>query len=395
MRGAAHQPGMMQSVLVDRAHGDALVVRERLAQPVDAVQHVQQVEALVREVHAFRFDLAHVKHVVDQREQLIGGAVDLVQAQPHACRIVHMVARDADHADDAVDGRAHIVTHARKEFRLRGVGGLGVEDLLLQQALLVVHENEQHRQRHAHVGAGQRGEEELQDGARHQRDHVDDVVDHHAAPRHGAILEIPRDGHRDGPERVAVGQHEHEHGEQRAAHVGAIRFYAEHPPRPQRGDEHHDQKQHGNVDKGSPALFRYRRRVETQGAEAEEEVCNVAAGQVEREVEQVVSPEAGSRADTDAQRVGQRTHGHGGDKLDDPLLLASETRRAGKLVHQKHIDEQQKQDIERIVRIQNAFHGCPSLFAAVRRVRAPTRNGHEKRLAHYTIHRHGNPVQRG
>ena len=349
MRGAAHQLAMHERVLVDGAHGDALVVRQRLAQPVDAMQHVEQIEALVREIHALRLDLAHVEHVVDQREQLVGRTVDLLQANGHAPRLVHVVARDADHADDAVDGRADVMTHAAEELRFRGIGGLSVLNLVLQQALLIVHEDEQHGQRHAHVRAGQRGEEELQDGARNERDDVDEVLDQHAAARGGALAQIADEAREDGAERVAVGQHEHEYGEQRAAHVGAVGLDVENPPRPQRRHQHDGEQEDGDMHKVAPTFVSHDGGIEAPRAETEEEVRDAAAGQVEHEIEDVVSPEAGAGAHAHAQRVGQGAHARRDDQLHNPDFLVAETRRARKLVHQQHVNGQQEQHVDGVI----------------------------------------------
>ncbi len=127
MHRAADDHPMLQLVLVERLDGNAPALRERLMQPVCIVQHLQQIERLMRQIEPFRFDLRHVQNVADHREQLVGRPVDLLQAHAHARRIVHVLPRDAEHADDAVDGRAHVMRHAREELRLGRVGRLGIK----------------------------------------------------------------------------------------------------------------------------------------------------------------------------------------------------------------------------------------------------------------------------
>ena len=77
------------------------------------------------------FQLAHIQHVVDQRLQVAGGKLDLLQAIVHTGFIVPVAADDVQHAHNAVDGRAHIMAHAVQEFGL----GFALEVSLLISGL--------------------------------------------------------------------------------------------------------------------------------------------------------------------------------------------------------------------------------------------------------------------
>jgi hypothetical protein len=66
------------------------------------------------------FELGQVEHVVDQRQQMLAGRADLLQAPParvgrHLLAIVQQQLREAQHG---VQRRAQLVAHARQELRL-------------------------------------------------------------------------------------------------------------------------------------------------------------------------------------------------------------------------------------------------------------------------------------
>ena len=175
--------------------------------------------------------------------------------------------------------------------------------------------------------------------------------------RKRAIAQIAHDGHDDGADGIAIRQHEHEQSEQRPADIGAIRFDAEDPPRPQRCRQNDDQQDDGDVEHDAPAPVGHDARGEAHAPIAEEEVRDIARRQIEREVEQVVSPEARSGSHADAQRVGQGGHAYGRDELDDPALFRAETGRPAELVDQKHVDHQEEQNAQRVVRAHGGAHG--------------------------------------
>ena len=81
-----------------------------------------EIERLALDVDLAAFDLAHVEDVVDERHEMLGRHVDLLEAGSRLLLVVRILERDGGHAHDAVHRRADLVRHAREELAFRQAG---------------------------------------------------------------------------------------------------------------------------------------------------------------------------------------------------------------------------------------------------------------------------------
>ena len=89
--------------------------------------HVPEIEGSDRQFDSPGFDLREVEHVVDDREQVLAGRVDLVQLI-EGLEIVGILAFLDEHlavTEDCVQRSAQFVAHVRQERTLGAVGLLG------------------------------------------------------------------------------------------------------------------------------------------------------------------------------------------------------------------------------------------------------------------------------
>ncbi|SCI93616.1 Uncharacterised protein [uncultured Flavonifractor sp.] len=113
---------------------------ERLALPLRLVMensrrllHVPlQVEALVVEGVLPRLHFGQLQNVVDQRQQLPAGKLNLLHVVPHFLAVVLAVLGQLGEADDGVERGAHVVGHAAEEVRLGLCALLGRLQRLLE-----------------------------------------------------------------------------------------------------------------------------------------------------------------------------------------------------------------------------------------------------------------------
>ena len=140
-----------------RLRGEVGVLRRHERPHVEGAQGKPQLAA---------FHLAHVQHVVHQREQVAGRCLHLVQARAHLLVVAEAALRDGRHAHDAVQGRAYLMGHAREEFAFRRARVAGARQGLFGAAALVGE---------APLAAGrhavERHEDRADDGRQHRRGH--------------------------------------------------------------------------------------------------------------------------------------------------------------------------------------------------------------------------------
>ena len=84
-------------------------------------QCIVKVKGFLRHRHSCAVQLAELKNVVDQRQQVFRGDTDLLPALALPLRIFLPLLHDGQHTQNAVDGRAQIVGHIRKKFALRRI----------------------------------------------------------------------------------------------------------------------------------------------------------------------------------------------------------------------------------------------------------------------------------
>ena len=92
------------------------------------LQQGRQGERLDVQFHLPRFDLRQVKHVVDQRQQMLPGCVDLLEIG-HRFPVAALGRVFLQHlavADDRIERGAQLMAHARQELALRAVRGFGL-----------------------------------------------------------------------------------------------------------------------------------------------------------------------------------------------------------------------------------------------------------------------------
>ena len=114
---------------------DIVLERLRADRGEAALDDVAKIDGLVLQSELAGLDLRDVEDVVDEREEMLAGAENILG--------VFGVARDADRphrlilddlgeADDRVQGRAQLMAHIGEELRFRLVGGLGAFLAVLQ-----------------------------------------------------------------------------------------------------------------------------------------------------------------------------------------------------------------------------------------------------------------------
>ena len=93
----------------------------------DVPCQVHQTDDLVGQNGVPVLQLAHLQHVVDEGQQVVGGHLHLLVVGQQQRLVVKVGLVDVQQADDAVDGGADVVAHAGEEpaFGLVGLLGLG------------------------------------------------------------------------------------------------------------------------------------------------------------------------------------------------------------------------------------------------------------------------------
>ena len=81
--------------------------------------------------------LAHLQHIVDQRQQMVGRDLHFPVVFPDKSHITKVGLVDLQQADDAVEGCADVAAHAVEEVYLCLVGPLGGLQRILQLLLLL------------------------------------------------------------------------------------------------------------------------------------------------------------------------------------------------------------------------------------------------------------------
>ncbi len=128
-RGIADQPARH----VWRDHPDERdlsLLRASGREERELLEHVVELERDALELDVPGIHLGEVEHVVDEGEQVIRGALDLLQVAALARRRV-AGEREIDHAQDRGHRRAQLVAHVRHELRLHAGGLLGLGERLL------------------------------------------------------------------------------------------------------------------------------------------------------------------------------------------------------------------------------------------------------------------------
>ena len=104
----------------------AVLGHQRLHGRHDVVDERQQLERFGEQLHLSGFDLREVEHVVNQRQEVLAGRVDLPEIWKER-RIAPLLDLFLEHlavTDNRVERRAQLVTHAGQELALGTVGTL-------------------------------------------------------------------------------------------------------------------------------------------------------------------------------------------------------------------------------------------------------------------------------
>ena len=91
----------------------------RFVQCADVLHQIVKVKRHMLRLHVAGFQLAHIQNIVDERQQMLGGNMDLFKAVVHALMIFTIFLDNLQHTHHTVNRRADIVAHAGKELRLR------------------------------------------------------------------------------------------------------------------------------------------------------------------------------------------------------------------------------------------------------------------------------------
>ena len=114
---------------------DALVGRLGAEQPGHVLDQFGQGRGARFYARLAGLDLGEVQHVVDDRQQRLGGGDDAAREVGRGRRQIGLVGQQAREADDAGQGRANLVAHVGQEFGLHLVSVLGAGGGLDQPAL--------------------------------------------------------------------------------------------------------------------------------------------------------------------------------------------------------------------------------------------------------------------
>jgi hypothetical protein len=93
----------------------------------NTLKHLVQIECFEEQVHAPSFDLREVKHVVDERKEVLARSIDLVEIGDDLviALVLCILGQHLAVSDDRVHRRSQLVAHVRKEGALCLVCALG------------------------------------------------------------------------------------------------------------------------------------------------------------------------------------------------------------------------------------------------------------------------------
>ena len=116
-------------------HGErvAILLHERLDGVDHVLDHGRHVDGFQEKVHFAGLDLRDVEHVVDQAEQMLARAVDLLQVgdKMRLAQVLRVLLQHFAVTDDGVEGRAQLVAHVGEKGALGPIGFLGGGSRLL------------------------------------------------------------------------------------------------------------------------------------------------------------------------------------------------------------------------------------------------------------------------
>ncbi|MNZ89026.1 hypothetical protein D3C78_1079290 [compost metagenome] len=129
------QPDVAAGVLGE-LQVDAVLLGDRHQGGAGVLEHVAQADALDRQVDVPGLDARQVEHLVDQREQVVAAAVDLLDLALLALvqRMFLAALQQLGEAEDGVERGTQLVAHRGEEF---GLGPAGVFRLVAGAAQLL------------------------------------------------------------------------------------------------------------------------------------------------------------------------------------------------------------------------------------------------------------------
>ena len=94
---------------------------QRLDHRLDLADHRRDVEVLDQHVHLAGLDLGQIEDVVDQAQEVLAGAIDLLEIGQEGVltEILGLLVQHLAVADDGVERRPQLMAHARQELALR------------------------------------------------------------------------------------------------------------------------------------------------------------------------------------------------------------------------------------------------------------------------------------
>ena len=100
-----------------------------------AFHHFFQIPVLPEQLNLAAFNLAHIKHIINQHVQLMAGGLDFLQCLPDTFLVIQAFHGNIRHADNPVHRGAHIMAHAAEEIRLCLAGPFGLLQRLQQMGV--------------------------------------------------------------------------------------------------------------------------------------------------------------------------------------------------------------------------------------------------------------------
>ena len=101
----------------------------------EVMEHIRQMHFLLLDLHHATLDAAHVKHVIDERQEMITGGGDFLQIVLYLILIIQISSRQSGEADDGIHRRTDIMGHIIQETGLRVIRMLRRSQCIRQSSL--------------------------------------------------------------------------------------------------------------------------------------------------------------------------------------------------------------------------------------------------------------------
>ena len=159
-----------QALLRMQLESQPLLLRLDLHHIHDIRQHIPQIIFRRHDIHLAGLDLGKVQHIIDERQQRLARAIDILRILAHI-RVLALAQDHLIHAHDRIDWRADLMAHIRQEITL-GLIRLIRQPLRLAQLIALPGAFLRAEQRHRHDDEQQDQKAEYPDDQPHRRQQI-------------------------------------------------------------------------------------------------------------------------------------------------------------------------------------------------------------------------------